>query len=323
MRMGIGHFFRTLFFVYLFAMVGQSASAEETGYPIIDKSQPGVSRPDTYVPLAKAMQPWRLCVLLPRLEDQYVQSVNYGLVEEARRLGIRMQIFEAGGYDSLQAQRKQMVDCANDGAQATIVSPLVHDGLSDILEDMKVRNIPVLTLLGDTSLGPVAARITAPAYEGAYQLAQYLVKRHLGEKRSIRVAWFPGPQLASWAVAADKGFREGLKDSNLSIEMSEFGNFNLSTPTQLIGDVLGNDEGFEYVVGQGINTRAVATMLRQRYLEYRTRIAAYYVNEDIIKGIFRGTVLAAPYHGEMILGRIAVNQAVRLLEKQKIRGCPR
>ena len=45
-----------------------------------------------YAPLEKAEKPWNLCVLFPHLQDSYWVSVNYGIIEEAKRLGVKVTV---------------------------------------------------------------------------------------------------------------------------------------------------------------------------------------------------------------------------------------
>ena len=60
--------------------------------------------PIQYVPLPKAEKKWNLCVLFPHLKDSYWVAVNYGIVQEAERLGVRAYTYQAGGYDQLPKQ---------------------------------------------------------------------------------------------------------------------------------------------------------------------------------------------------------------------------
>ncbi len=46
---------------------------------------------------AAATKPLTLCALYPHLRDAYWLSVNQGMVDEAKRLGVKLQIHEAGG----------------------------------------------------------------------------------------------------------------------------------------------------------------------------------------------------------------------------------
>ncbi len=43
-----------------------------------------------YVPLEKAAQKWNICVSFPHMKDAYWMAVDYGVVEEAKRLGVKM-----------------------------------------------------------------------------------------------------------------------------------------------------------------------------------------------------------------------------------------
>ena len=58
-----------------------------------------------YVPLAHASKPWQVCASIPHLKDDYWLAVNFALIQEATRLGARLDVFEAGGYEHLQIGR--------------------------------------------------------------------------------------------------------------------------------------------------------------------------------------------------------------------------
>ena len=57
----------------------------------------------------------RSCASYPHLKDSYWLSVNYGMVEEARRLGIALTVVEAGGYPNLARQIEQIKQCTAAG----------------------------------------------------------------------------------------------------------------------------------------------------------------------------------------------------------------
>ncbi len=60
--------------------------------------------PLSYEPLGHAQKPWHICAIYPHLKDTYWLSVNYGMVEEARRLGVNFTLYESGGYPNLARQ---------------------------------------------------------------------------------------------------------------------------------------------------------------------------------------------------------------------------
>ena len=67
----------------------------ETWEVPFDYSSP--SRAVRYEPLATATKKWRICASYPHLKDSYWLSVNYGMVLEAERLGVALQVVEAAG----------------------------------------------------------------------------------------------------------------------------------------------------------------------------------------------------------------------------------
>ncbi|HHQ4591442.1 TPA: TMAO reductase system periplasmic protein TorT [Aeromonas veronii] len=67
---------------------------------------------------AAATKPLTLCALYPHLRDAYWLSVNQGMVDEAKRLGVKLQIHEAGGYGALAEQRQQLQRCVQEGSDA-------------------------------------------------------------------------------------------------------------------------------------------------------------------------------------------------------------
>ncbi len=57
-----------------------------------------------YTPLEKASQKWKICVSFPHMKDDYWLAVDYGAIDEAKRMGVKMQVLEAGGYTELNKQ---------------------------------------------------------------------------------------------------------------------------------------------------------------------------------------------------------------------------
>ena len=78
-----------------------------------------------YRPLPAAAQPWRICALLPHGKDRYWWGVAWGLDQEAQRLGVRLGIYEAGGYEHGDVQLEQFDRCVAEGADAFVVASIV------------------------------------------------------------------------------------------------------------------------------------------------------------------------------------------------------
>src|SRR5690554_7227979 len=96
-----------------------------------------------YVPLEAASQPWNICVSFPHMKDAYWLGVDYGVVEEARRLGVNLNVVEAGGYTELNRQISHIEDCVAGGADAVIIGAISLDGLNNLVNELARQDVPV------------------------------------------------------------------------------------------------------------------------------------------------------------------------------------
>ena len=85
-----------------------AASADDAPWSFrVDSVKDGAKTRIQYTPIDKASKKWKLCALFPHLKDSYWLSVNYGMVQEAKRQGVALTILQAGGYDNLPKQLAQ------------------------------------------------------------------------------------------------------------------------------------------------------------------------------------------------------------------------
>jgi protein TorT len=128
-------------------------------------SQPRQHVRKAYAPLAHATKQWHVCASIPHLKDDYWLAVNFALIQEARRLGVRLDLFEVGGYQHLQTQKQQISKCVEGGANGLIVGAISADGLNDLIASYADRRIPVVNLINGVRCEEVAARVGADFYD--------------------------------------------------------------------------------------------------------------------------------------------------------------
>ncbi len=143
-----------------------------------------------YTPLEKASQPWELCVSFPHMKDAYWLAVDYGVAEEAKRQGVKMQLVEAGGYTELQKQISQIEDCVAAGADAVIIGAISFDGMNNLVAEIRDKNIPVIDVINGISSPELSAKSLVSFGEMGAKAGEFLAKlhptgRHAGEGRLV------------------------------------------------------------------------------------------------------------------------------------------
>lgn len=268
----------------------------------------------SYVPLKKAEKPWKICVSFPHMKDPYWLGVDYGVVEEAKALGVKMNLVQAGGYTHLSTQISQIEDCVAGGAQAVVIGAISYTGLNNLVAQITKKGIPVIDLVNGMSSPDISAHSLVSFYTMGHEAGAYLAKLHPAGTKQATVGWFPGPAGAGWVTAANEGFMAAVKGSALKVLPPKYGDTGQATQLQLVEDELQADPSISIVAGTAVTAQAAQGLIRSQGLEKKVKLVAFYLTPGVYEGIQRGTILAAPADSMVIQGRIAIDQAVRILE---------
>ena len=267
-----------------------------------------------YVPLTKAAKKWQICVSFPHMKDAYWLGVDYGVVDEARRLGIEMQLVEAGGYTNLSKQISQIEDCVARGANAVVIGAISGDGLNNLIKSIAAKKVPVIDVVNGINSPDIAAKSLVSFYTMGQSAGEYLAKKHPAGSPAAKVGWFPGPAGAAWVEAAHKGFMDAVKGSALTVLDPKYGDTGKEAQAKLVEDVLQANPDIAYVAGTAVTAEASVGILRSRNLDKKVKLLSFYMTPGVYEGIQKGRIMAAPADSMVIQGRIAIDQAVRILE---------
>ncbi|WP_145716934.1 TMAO reductase system periplasmic protein TorT [Mesorhizobium tianshanense] len=268
----------------------------------------------TYEPLDKATKPWNICVSFPHMKDAYWLGVDYGVAEEAKRLGVKMNLSEAGGYTELDKQISQIEDCVASGANAVVIGAISADGLNNLVSEVRKKDIPVIDVINGISSPDISAKSLVSFYTMGSEAGAYLAKKHPAGSEEVVVGWFPGPAGAGWVSAANEGFLAAVKGSAVKVLEPKFGDTGKEVQLKLVEDALQANPNIRYIAGTAVTAEAAQGIIRERGLQGQVDLLSFYMTPGVYEGIKRGFILAAPADSMVIQGRIAVDQAVRILE---------
>ena len=311
------------FLSVFFVITASTVQAGKVWYPVeVDVWNPPFNdlrqrEQKLYTPLDKAQKKWRIRVFIPHLKDAYWLGVNYGLIDEARRLEVSLSIFEAGGYDQLDVQRRQIEKVLAENPDGLIIGAISLDGLNDIVKKASDKGIPVLDLINGMSSPHITARAAVSFWDMGYQAGSYLHRLQDKKGKPLKVAWFPGPDGAGWVAAGDAGFRKAIAGSTIKIIDSQYGDTGSSVQGKLIEAALDRyADNLDCIAGTAVTAEAAVKILRRRGLADRIKILSYYYGPGVHRGIRRGDITAAPSDLTVLQARIAVDVMVRILEKR-------
>ncbi|MBI3516952.1 MAG: TMAO reductase system periplasmic protein TorT [Proteobacteria bacterium] len=296
---------------------GGAAAKDWYPFPVQSWQSFDMASPRTdieYTPLPKADKKWNICVSFPHMKDAYWLAVDYGVVAESKELGVKMTLVEAGGYTNLNKQISQIEDCVTAGAQGVVIGAISYDGLNNLDSELKGKGIPVIDVINGMSSPDISAKSLVSFGEMGYMTGEYLAKMHPKGSGKVKVAWFPGPPGAGWVEAGNTGFLDAVKDSDIEVVDTKYGDTGKEVQLKLVEDTLEAYPDIKYIVGTSPTAEAAMGLLRDRGLEDKIKVLAYYFTPGVYEGIKAGRILAAPTDSAVIQGRIAIDQIVRILE---------
>ncbi|MBC8269059.1 MAG: TMAO reductase system periplasmic protein TorT [Rhodospirillaceae bacterium] len=292
---------------------GEDSWFLETWERPFDYSSP--SRMIEYHPLDSASNKWRICAAYPHLKDSYWLSVNYGMVEEAKRLGVSLRVVEAGGYPNLARQIDQVRECTAKNTDILVVGTVSFEGLTSTLKDIASR-IPVVAVVNDIADEGITAKTGVSWISMGRHIGEFLARAHPKGSAPVRIAWFPGPLGSGWVPFVEDGFRSALVGSSAEIVTTKYGDTGKEIQLVLIEEALEEWPDIDYIVGSAVTAGAAVSVLRAKGFSERIKVLADYFTHAVYRGIKRGKILAAPTDFAVVQGRLGIEQAVRVLENK-------
>ena len=281
-------------------------------------SADGAASNVSYSPLEKAEKAHSICVSFPHMKDAYWLGVDYGVAEQAKDLGVKMNLVEAGGYTELAKQISQIEDCVAGGAEAVVIGAISFDGLNSLVGEIAKKNIPVIDLVNGMSSSDITAKSLVSFYTMGFETGAYLAGKHPAGSEEVKVGWFPGPAGAGWVEAANKGFLKAIEGSAVKALEPKYGDTGKEAQLKLVEDVLQAEPDVRYIAGTAVTAEAAQGVIRERGLKGKVDLLAFYMTPGVYEGIKRGFILAAPADSMVIQGRIAIDQAVRAIEGKEL-----
>ena len=265
-----------------------------------------------YTPVPKAEKPWNICVLFPHMKDTFWVAVDYGVVEEAKREGVNVTLYEAGGYENLPKQLAQFDDCMAANFDAIVVGPISEAGFTRKMREAEKAHKPVISTVNPVPKAPAMARMFVDFTLMGRQTGTALIDDMKGQ--SAKVVNFPGPAGSGWAEQFNDGFKEAIASAkNIQLLGVKFGDSGVAVQLGLIQNALQAYPDMNVIWGCAPAAEAAIGALRQAGRP-NVKIISSYENQAMLDALNKDEILAFATQYPVLEGRVAIDTAVRILE---------
>lgn len=301
------------------SLVPEIVPADASGtkwYPFaMNDASSGAPKTIEYSPLDRAEKPYNICVLFPHMKDPGWISVDYGIAEQSKALGVNMNLYEAGGYDNLPRQLSQFDDCIASGVDAIVIAAISPVGVAKQVSTAKAKGIPVVAVTNPFISSDLSAGVFIDLQAMATASANALLAS-IKPAETVNVVTFPGPAGSGWAETMNQVFKDVVaKNPNVKVLDSKFGDTGVAVQLQLVQDALQTYPSMNYMWGTATMAEAASGALAASDRS-DVKIIASHESPAMLDAVKRGDVIAFPTQHGVIEGRVAIDQAVRILEKR-------
>lgn len=280
---------------------------------------------ETYSMAAPATKSWRIAFLFPHVKDPYWVDCTYGLITEAKRLGVAIDIFPADGYDDLVGQLRKLDEVITAKYDAIVISPISQTANNPGIGKARALGVPIFEMANDSTSDDLTIKVTSSLKAMGVDTTQWVIqdaqKRGL---KSINIALLPGPADAGWVMGEVDGTRVAAQKAPIKVNIVDilYGDSDLIGQSRLAEQLLSkHGKKLDYILGCTDCAPAAILPVKLAGLNEKIRIVAYGLTREMIAHIRKGEIYAATDVKGVSQARVVINAAVDYLEG-RIRNRP-
>ncbi len=278
----------------------------------------GHAREENFPMAAPARKPWKIAFLFPHIKDPYWVGCDYGVISEAKRLGISVDILPSNGYDDLVGQLRIMDQAIAKKYDAIVISPVSQTANNSSIARARARGIPVFELANDSTSDKLNIKVTS-SLKGMGSTAMQWVIRDAKSRglKSVNVALLPGPADAGWVKGEVEGSREAADRAPIKVNIVNilYGDSDLVEQSRLASQLLAEQgKKLDYILGCTGCAPAAVLPVKMAGLKGKVRIVAYDLTREIAEQIQKGYIKAAADTKAVSQARIVTDAVVNYLE---------
>lgn len=271
-----------------------------------------------YAMTTRASKPWRIAFLFPHMKDPYWIGCSYGVISEARRLGVAVDILPADGYNDLIGQLRKMDESIAAKYDAIVISPISQTANNASIAKARARGIPVFELANDSISDDLTIKVTTSLKAMGINATEWAIRD--AQKRglkSINIALLPGPSDAGWVKGEVEGTLAAAHKAPIKVNIVgiKYGDSDLIGQTQLAAQLIAqHGKSLDYILGCTGCAPAAILPLKEAGLGGKVRIVAYDLTRDIADFIRKGEISASADTKAVSQSRVVINAVVNFLE---------
>ncbi|MDT6986012.1 substrate-binding domain-containing protein [Streptomyces lusitanus] len=256
----------------------------------------------------------RIGLSLSTLNNPFFVQIRDGAEEEAKKLGVDLTVTDAQNDASQQAN--QLQNFTSGSLSAVVVNPVDSDAAGPSVRGANQAGIPVIAVDRGVNKADTSALVASDNVEGGALGAKALAEK-LGGKGTIVI--LQGQAGTSASRERGAGFAEGLKAyPGIKVVAKQPADFDRTKGLDVMTNLLQAHPGIDGVFAENDEMALGAIKALGSKAGTSVQVVGFDGTPDGLKAVRAGTLYASVAQQPSELGRIAVRNALRAAEDEKV-----
>lgn len=251
---------------------------------------------------------------LSTLNNPFFVQIRDGAEDEAKKLGVDLTVTDAQNDASQQAN--QLQNFTSGSLSAVVVNPVDSDAAGPSVRGANQAGIPVIAVDRGVNEADTSALVASDNVEGGALGAKALAEK-LGGKGTIVI--LQGQAGTSASRERGAGFAEGLKDyPGIKVVAKQPADFDRTKGLDVMTNLLQAHPDIDGVFAENDEMALGAIKALGSKAGTSVQVVGFDGTPDGLKAVRAGTLYASVAQQPSELGRIAVRNALRAVEGEKV-----
>lgn len=260
----------------------------------------------------------KIAVLMPSLSGRVYVSLVYGILDEAKKMGLEQpMVLAAGGYDKIDVQVKQVEDMMAAGVDAIVIMPLSEEGMTPVLDRAVDAGIKVIEMGNQTNSKKVQARIRTDQVQIGEKLGEACVKALNGKGN---VVMFNGPAGASWSQLETDGFKKVIsKNTDIKILAEKWTVYDAGVAMNTMNDLLQAFPQIDYIyTAYDTYAEGAASALETAGKKGKIKMSTVSLTPATLDMLKEGTLDYVVGTGTVAEGRMVLQTTLKVVKGEQV-----
>ncbi len=244
--------------------------------------------------------------------NPFFVTLKQGAEDKAKELGVELIVLDS--QDDPSKELANMEDLITKNVDLIIVNPTDSDAIVNSIIAANEAGIPVITVDRASNGGEVLAHVASDNIEGGKMAGEYIIEQLKGKGKVVELEGIAG---TSAARERGEGFNQTIEKSDIEVVARQTADFDRVKGLEVMENILQSQPEIDAVFAHN-DEMALGALEAIKASKRDILVVGFDATDDAVASIEAGDMAATVAQQPELMGKIAVETAVKALKGEKV-----